>query len=173
MFIKGVELVYHEFKELILEMAILLKDQVEHSAGKLKSLVTKFLEDHFLKRLSPFIRFSTSKDLAKVETSKNATRSWPESEKDQTIKVIMEEKARQQAEEERIREEERKKKEEEEANAKAEQDALEAQKAQEESANQAKTEKKNSEEHGASAAEDDEEDEENNEFASDFEESDY
>ena len=151
-------------------MAIILKDQVDHSVGKLKSLITKFLDEHFLKRLNPYIRFNVDKE---PEAATNATRTWPESEKDATIKVIMEEKAKQHAEEERIQKEERKKKEEEDAAAKAEQQALEAQKALENNntENGAKTEKK-SQEPGASAAEDDEEDEEDNDFASDYEDSD-
>jgi hypothetical protein len=56
-YIKGVELVFFEFKEILLELAMRLKDHVEAAPGKLRSLVKKFLEDLFLKRLLAFIRF--------------------------------------------------------------------------------------------------------------------
>ena len=61
MYIKGIELVYFEFKELLLELALRLKDHVDSAPGKLRSLVKKFLEDLFLRRLSPYIRFNLAK----------------------------------------------------------------------------------------------------------------
>ena len=42
-YINGVEIVFSEFKELLLELAIRLKDKVEHENGKLRSLMKKFL----------------------------------------------------------------------------------------------------------------------------------
>jgi len=108
-YIKGVELVYCEFKELLLELAMRLKDHVDSAPGKLRSLIKKFLDELFLKRLNPFIKFNTEKKAAGAAGSATsaAARSWPESEKDQAIKVIMEEKRRQEEEEQRLQEEER------------------------------------------------------------------
>jgi hypothetical protein len=63
-YIKGVELVYFEFKEILLEMAMRLKDNVDSAPGKLRSLVKKFLDDHFLKRLLPFIKFNKAQTQA-------------------------------------------------------------------------------------------------------------
>lgn len=92
-YIKGVELVYHEFKELLLEIAMRLKDQLEVPASKPRSLVKKFLDDLFLKRLNPYIKFNLSKNDGKKDAKVAATtRAWPESSKDQAIKVMMEQK---------------------------------------------------------------------------------
>ena len=60
-YIKGVELVFHEFKELLLEIAMRLKDQLEVPVSKPRSLVKKFLDDMFLKRLIPYIKFNMTK----------------------------------------------------------------------------------------------------------------
>lgn len=104
-------MVYHEFKELLLELALRLKDQIDSAPGKLRSLVKKFLDDLFLKRLKPYIKSISSK--AKTKTSSAgpettaAVRTWPESEKDKIIKAAQEEKAKQAAEAERIAEEQR------------------------------------------------------------------
>ena len=102
-------MVYHEFKELLLELAIRLKDQIDSAPGKLRSLVKKFLDDLFLKRLKPYIKSISSKTKtasAGPETAA-AVRTWPESEKDKIIKAAQEEKAKQAAEAERIAEEQR------------------------------------------------------------------
>lgn len=56
--IKGCELVFHEFKELLLELALRLKDQIDSAPGKLRSLIKKFLDEHFLRRLNPYIKFN-------------------------------------------------------------------------------------------------------------------
>lgn len=61
LYIKGVEIVYCEFKELILELAMRLKEHVESTPGKLRSLLKKFLDELFLKRLNPYIRFTETK----------------------------------------------------------------------------------------------------------------
>lgn len=68
-------------------------------AGKPRSTLKKFLDDHFLKRLSPFIRYC--KNQASEETKANAggTRQWPESEKDKKIKTIIEERKKKEDEE--------------------------------------------------------------------------
>ena len=55
--INGVEMVYFEFKEILVELALRLKDRVDSAPGKLRSLIKKFLEEIFLKRLLPFIKF--------------------------------------------------------------------------------------------------------------------
>jgi hypothetical protein len=55
--------VYHEFKEILLELAIRLKDQVDSEPGKLKSLLKKFMANLFLRRLCPFIKFNMSKEV--------------------------------------------------------------------------------------------------------------
>ena len=60
-FIKGVEIVYFEFKELLLELAIRLKDSIDSAPGKLRSLMKKFLDDCLLKRLTPYIKFNLDK----------------------------------------------------------------------------------------------------------------
>lgn len=59
-FINGVEIVYNEFKELILELAIRLKDKVESEPGKLKSLLKKFMSGLFMRRLCPFIKYNST-----------------------------------------------------------------------------------------------------------------
>jgi len=38
-FINGVEIIYYEFKEVLMELAIRFKDQVDSAPGKLKSLI--------------------------------------------------------------------------------------------------------------------------------------
>jgi hypothetical protein len=53
-----VELVYFEFKEVLLEIAMRLKDSINADPGKLRSLAMKFLDDLFLKRLTPYIKFN-------------------------------------------------------------------------------------------------------------------
>jgi len=134
-YIKGVELVYTEFKELLLELAMRLKDHVDSAPGKLRSLIKKFLDELFLKRLKPFIKFNTSKVAAGTGAAGSvaAARSWPESEKDQAIKVIMEEKRRQEEEEQRLQEEERQRQAEIDAEAQADREHIEALQAAEES----------------------------------------
>lgn len=105
-YIKGVELVYYEFKELLLEIAMRLKDVVDVPAAKPRSLVKKFFDDLFLKRLNPFIKFNLTQTAEKAPTAGATTRAWPESSKDQAIKEIMEEKRKQEAEEARLKAEE-------------------------------------------------------------------
>lgn len=55
-YVKGVELVMYEFREVLLELALRLKDYVDSAPGKLRSLVKKFLDELFLKRLIPYIK---------------------------------------------------------------------------------------------------------------------
>ena len=128
LYIKGVELVYHEFKELLLELALRLKDKVDAAPGKLRSLVKKFLDELFLKRLRPLIKFDMGH---KVSGGSNGapslgTRSWPESQKDQTIKEIMEIRRKQEEEEQKKRDEEAQRQAELEAQARAAEAALQS-----------------------------------------------
>jgi hypothetical protein len=98
-------LVYFEFKELLLELALRLKTHVEAAPGKLKSLLKKFLDDLFLKRLKPYIKFSLTQangGSSKGNAGAAAQRAWPESAKDQTIKVILAEKKKKEAEAHRL-----------------------------------------------------------------------
>ena len=98
-----------------------LKDQLEVPASKPRSLVKKFLDDMFLKRLNPYIKFNLSKNEDKKDSKAAATtRAWPESAKDQAIKVMMEEKRRKEEEEQRLKAEEEAKQAELEAQAQAE-----------------------------------------------------
>ena len=103
-YIKGLEITYQEFKEILFELSLRMQDQIDSQPGKLKALVKKFLDDFFLKRLKPFIKFNVSKTPAMVE--EKPVRKWPASQKDETIKTIMAEVERKRAEEQRIRDEE-------------------------------------------------------------------
>lgn len=76
-YIKGVEIVYFEFKEILLELAMKMKDQVDAAPGKLKSLVKKFLDDMFLKRLTPYIKFNKAQTDTSTAAATIAQRSWP------------------------------------------------------------------------------------------------
>jgi hypothetical protein len=76
-----------------------MKDNIDAAPGKLKSLVKKFLDEMFLKRLTPYIKFNK----AQTETTAAATnigqRSWPQSEKDAAIKAVMDERKKKEEEE--------------------------------------------------------------------------
>lgn len=95
LYIQGVELVFFEFKEILVELALKLQDKIDSAQNKLKSLIKKFLEDVFFKRLLPYIKFKADGTIQSDPTGKtNDTlreRMWPESDKDQIIKVAMEE----------------------------------------------------------------------------------
>ena len=109
-FIKGVELVFFEFKEVVLELALRMKEFVDASAvSKLKSLVKRFLQDIFLKRLIPYIKFSQENRLQQSlqqDENSNQARTWPESDKDKVIKEAKEKRRQEEAERERLRLEE-------------------------------------------------------------------
>ena len=102
-YIKGVEIVYFEFKEILLELAMKMKDQVDAAPGKLKSLVKKFLDEMFLKRLTPYIKFNKAQTDTSSAAATIAKRSWPQSEKDAAIKAVMDERKKKQEEEERVK----------------------------------------------------------------------
>lgn len=50
-FVKGVEVVYFEFKEILLALANRLREQVDPKTGKLRVVLTKFIEEWLLRRL--------------------------------------------------------------------------------------------------------------------------
>jgi len=74
---KGVEIVYFEFKEILLELAMKLKEHVDAAPGKLKSLVKKFLDELFLKRLTPYIKFNKAQTETASAAASIAKRTWP------------------------------------------------------------------------------------------------
>lgn len=55
--VRGVEIIYFEFKEIILETTQMIREHVDPKTGKIKVLVTKFIEDVLLKRMGPYIKF--------------------------------------------------------------------------------------------------------------------
>lgn len=85
--IKGVEIVFFEFKEIILELAVRFREEVDPKTGKLKVVLTKFIEDWLLRRLQSFVKFQ----IPTIKAQTDATRQWPESEKDVQIKKKLEE----------------------------------------------------------------------------------
>jgi hypothetical protein len=92
---KGVEVCFFEFKEILLAFAVKLREQIDPKTGKLKVVLTKFIEEWVLPRLQSFVKF-------KIPTSKHkqdAARSWPESEKDLEMKALLAEKTKKSHEE--------------------------------------------------------------------------
>jgi hypothetical protein len=83
-YIKGSEIVFYEFKEVLFELARKLKDKVDPKTGKLSVVLKKFIEDWLLRRLTSFVKFKIP---AWPVRGKEATRVWPESEKDIIIRV--------------------------------------------------------------------------------------
>jgi len=74
-FVRGVEIVFFEFKELLLDIAMKLRDIVDPKTGKSRVILSKFIEDFLLKKLTPYIKFN-------IQTGKGgggAARVWPES----------------------------------------------------------------------------------------------
>ena len=101
-FVRGVEIVFFEFKEILLDIAIKLRDVVDPKTGKIKVVLTKFIEDFILKALNPYLKFN----IQPGKGGSGAARVWPESQKDKEIKVKLEER-RKREEEERKRQEEK------------------------------------------------------------------
>jgi len=105
MWIKGAEIVYFEFKEIIFDMARKLKDQVDPKTGKMTNVLKKFIDEWLLRRLTSFVKFKIPANPIK---GKEAARTWPESQKDAVIRekqalMAEEEAARIAAEEEKAR----------------------------------------------------------------------
>jgi len=88
-----------------------LKEYVEAAPGKLRSLLKKFLDELFLKRLIPFIKYNSEKEAEKVKKrdDKATKRTWPESEKDKAIKVVLVERRKKEEEKRKLEEEEKQK----------------------------------------------------------------
>ena len=102
MHIKGSELILHEFKEILLEISILLKEKKDDGSGKSKvrSMLKKFIEESLLKRYEPF------KSIAKGAALITPTPTiWPDSHKDELIKQRKEAERIRQAEEKKRKEE--------------------------------------------------------------------
>ena len=57
-FIRGVEIVFFEFKELMLDLALKLREHVDNTTGKSRVILTKFIEDFVLKKLQPYLKFN-------------------------------------------------------------------------------------------------------------------
>ena len=98
-YIKGVEIVFFEFKEIILALAVKLREQVDNKTGKLKVVLTTFIEDWLLRRLTSFVKFSIPTSKSKAD----ASRQWPMSKKDMEIEELTAD-ARKAAEDEKRRE---------------------------------------------------------------------
>jgi len=85
---KGVEVCFFEFKEILLAFAVRLREQIDPKTGKLKVVLTKFIEEWVLPRLQSFVKF-------KIPTSKHkqdAVRTWPVSDKEEQMKVYLRQK---------------------------------------------------------------------------------
>ena len=100
-FVRGVEIVFFEFKELILDIAMKLREIVDPKTGKSRVVLTKFIEDFILKKLNPYIKFN----IQPGKGGSGAVRVWPESQKDKEIKIKMEEKKKKAEEERKIQQE--------------------------------------------------------------------
>ena len=95
--LRGVELIYFEFRELLVDLAAnkVPRDQVDPKrTGKVKVFLTKFLDELLLKRLGAFIRHAGNQGSSKAPVTTAAARKWPESEKDRLIRVKVEERHR-------------------------------------------------------------------------------
>ena len=57
-FVRGVEVVFFEFKEILLDVAMKLRDIVDPKTGKSRVILTKFIEEFILKKLNPYIKFN-------------------------------------------------------------------------------------------------------------------
>ena len=82
-FIKGVEIVFFEFKEIILHLASHLRQQIDPTTGKLRVVLTKFIEEWLLRRLQSFVKFQIPTRKAQTD----ASRQWPESTTDAEIRA--------------------------------------------------------------------------------------
>ena len=82
-FMKGVEVVFFEFKEIILSLASKLRQQVDPTTGKLRVVLTKFIEEWLLRRLSSFVKFA----IPTKKSTADAARKWPESTTDAEIRA--------------------------------------------------------------------------------------
>jgi hypothetical protein len=81
--IKGSEIIFFEFKEILYDLAKRLKDKIEPKTGKMTVVLEKLIEDWLLRRLLAFVKFEIP---AMPARGKEAARSWPESDKEVTIR---------------------------------------------------------------------------------------
>ena len=97
-YMKGVEVVYFEFKEIILALSNILRDKIDPTTGKMKVVLTKFIEEWLLRRLQSFVKFQ----IPTKATQSDATRRWPESVKDAEIRAGKEEVERVKRQEKKL-----------------------------------------------------------------------
>jgi hypothetical protein len=93
--LRGVELTYFEFREILAELALvkLPREMVDpKKTGKVKAVVTRFLEEHFLKRFNALLKHAAKP--AGAGAASGGTRQWPETEKDRLIRLKQEERRR-------------------------------------------------------------------------------
>lgn len=105
--LRGVELVYFEFREILAELALVKmpRDLVDpKKTGKVKGVLTRFLDEHFLKRVGALMRHSAAAVVGGAGAT-TAARQWPETEKDKLIRLKQEERRRQEEEQRLMREE--------------------------------------------------------------------
>lgn len=57
-FVRGVEIVFFEFKEILLDLALKLREFIDPKTGKIKVVLTKFIEDILLRNLNPYLKFN-------------------------------------------------------------------------------------------------------------------
>ena len=67
-----------------MRFAVQLREKIDPTTGKLKIIVTKFIEDWILPRLQSFVKFRIPTTKLKAD----ASRAWPESQKDLEIKAM-------------------------------------------------------------------------------------
>jgi hypothetical protein len=56
--VRGVEIVYFEFREILLDVAMKLREHIDNKTGKSRIVLTKFIEEFILKKLNPYIKFN-------------------------------------------------------------------------------------------------------------------
>jgi hypothetical protein len=155
--VRGVEIVFFEFKELILDVAMKLRDVIDPKTGKSRVVLTKFIEDFILKKLNPYIKFN----IQSGKGGSGAVRVWPESLKDKEIKIKTEEKRKRDEEERKIQQE--KKRQEYELNRMKEEDSPALDMKQVEELRRKMIEEEEARRRAAEAEEEDEEDEDEGE----------
>lgn len=73
---------------------------MDPKTGKLKVVLTTFIEDWLMRRLSSFVKFQIPTNKAKSAT----VRKWPESQRDLDIKALTKDKLHEQEEQKRRQE---------------------------------------------------------------------
>jgi len=93
-YIRGSEIVFFEFVEIIIDLADRFRNAVDPSTGKFRVILTKFIQDWLLRRLQSFVKFS----IPTVKAGNDASRQWPDSAKDVEIKKLLIQKQREEEE---------------------------------------------------------------------------